>query len=75
MLVEYWLWRYEDPITGQVCTTAAHMTASEASALPQARRVAGSVLFREIEPDLELKSSRRFTSERRSKRATASHLR
>lgn len=51
MLVEFWRWRYEDPVTGYACQTAVHMTADEARVYPQARRIPGTLEFRELEID------------------------
>jgi len=67
MLVEYWLWRYEDPFTGATCKTATHMTASEAAALPRAQRIAGSVVFQDVEPDYSFKRLGRSPREKRAK--------
>jgi len=58
MLVEFWRWSYKDPITGYVCRTAVHMTADEARIYPQARRIRGTLEFRELEIDFEQCSSR-----------------
>jgi hypothetical protein len=51
MLVEFWRWRYKDPVTGVVCKTEAYLTADEASVYPRAQRVPGTLQFREIEVD------------------------
>ena len=52
MLVEYWRWRYRDPVTGQICRTTTQMTAGEASVYPEAQRIPGTLAFREIDdPD------------------------
>jgi len=58
MLVEFWRWSYKDPITGHVCWTAVHMTADEARSYPEARRIRGSLEFREFEIDFAQRSSR-----------------
>ena len=58
MLVEFWRWSYKDSITGHVCRTAVHMTADEARIYSQARRIRGTLEFREFEIDFEHRSSR-----------------
>ena len=45
MLVEYWRWRYKDPVTGQICRTTARMTADEAAPYPYARRIPGTLAY------------------------------
>ena len=50
-LVEYWRWRYRDSKTGRVCRTLFQLTEAEAQALPQAERIPGSMLLREVEAD------------------------
>ena len=50
-LVEYWRWRYRDSKTGRVCRTLFQLTEAEAQVLPQAERIAGSMLLREVEAD------------------------
>ena len=50
-LVEYWRWRYRDPTTGRVCRTLFQLTEAEARNLPQAERIPGSMLLREVEAD------------------------
>ena len=52
-LVEYWRWRYRDSKTGRVCRTLFQLTEAEAEAqaLPQAERIPGSMLLREVEAD------------------------
>ena len=50
-LVEYWRWRYRDPKTGRVCRTLFQLTEAEARKLPEAERIPGSMLLREVEAD------------------------
>jgi hypothetical protein len=49
--VEYWRWRYRDPKTGRICRTLFQLTESEAAELPQAERIEGSMLLREVDAD------------------------
>ena len=44
-LVEYWRWRYKDPVAGQICKTTARMTADEAAPYPYARRIPGTLAY------------------------------
>jgi len=50
-LVEYWRWRYRDSKTGRVCRTLFQLTEAEAQTLPEAERIPGSMLLREVEAD------------------------
>ena len=47
--VEMWQWRYRDPSTGRVCRTALRLTAEEAAAYPQAQRIEGSLVLRQVD--------------------------
>ena len=47
--IEYWRWRYRDPQTGRVCRTLFQLTAEEAADYPQAERIEGTLLLREVE--------------------------
>ena len=49
--VEYWRWRYRDPQTGRVCRTLFQLSEREAAALPEAERIEGSMLLREVDGD------------------------
>jgi hypothetical protein len=49
--VEYWRWRYRDPKTGRVCRTLFQLSESEAAKLPEAQRIEGSMLLREVDAD------------------------
>ncbi len=50
--VEYWRWRYRDPQTGRVCRTLFQFTENEAAnQWPQAERIEGSMLLREVDED------------------------
>ena len=46
-LIEYWRWRYKDPVAGQSCKTTALMTAHEAAPYPYARRIPGTLAYRD----------------------------
>ena len=61
MLVEYWLWRYTDPMSGTPHTTDKHMTADEiATKYPRAQRVPGSVVYRDVQSGRSFGRSRKF---------------
>jgi hypothetical protein len=47
--IEYWRWRYRDRKTGQVRRTLFQLTAQEAAEYPQAERIEGTLLLREVE--------------------------
>ena len=49
--VEYWRWRYRDPVTGRICRTLFQLSEKEAAKLPQAERIEGSMLLREVDAD------------------------
>ena len=49
--VEYWRWRYRDPQTGRICRTVVQLTADEAAKYPEAERIDGTMLLREVEED------------------------
>jgi hypothetical protein len=49
--VEYWRWRYRDPTTGRVCRTLFQLSEREAAKLPEAERIEGSMLLREVDAD------------------------
>ena len=49
--VEYWRWRYRDPKTGRICRTLFQLSEREAAELPQAQRIEGSMLLREVDAD------------------------
>jgi hypothetical protein len=50
-LVEYWRWRYRDPKTARICRTLFQLTEREASELPGAERIEGSMLLREMDDE------------------------
>lgn len=50
-LVEYWRWRYRDPQTGRICRTVFQLSEEEARELPEAERIEGSMLLREVDAD------------------------
>jgi len=47
--VEYWRWRYRDPQSGRICRTMFQLTAEEAAKYPEAERIPGSMLLRDVE--------------------------
>ena len=49
--VEYWRWRYRDPKTGRICRTLFQLSEQEAAELPEAERIEGSMLLREVDSD------------------------
>ena len=49
--VEFWRWRYRDPKTGRTCQTLFHLSEREAAELPQAQRIEGSMVLREVDGD------------------------
>lgn len=49
--VEYWRWRYRDAKTGRICRTLFQLTDREAADLPEAERIEGSMLLREVDDD------------------------
>ena len=49
--VEYWRWRYRDRKTGQIARTMFQMTAAEARRYPEAERIDGTMLLRDVEDD------------------------
>ena len=49
--VEYWRWRYRDPETGRICQTLSQISEREAAELPEAQRIEGSMLMREVADD------------------------
>lgn len=46
--MEYWRWRYTHPQTGRPCRTMFQFTAEEAQKLPNAERIPGTMLLRDI---------------------------
>ena len=49
--VEYWRWRYRNAKTGQINRTMFQMTAAEASRYPEAERIPGTMLLRDVDDD------------------------
>jgi hypothetical protein len=49
--VEYWQWRYRDAETGRICRTLFRLSEREAAELPEAERISGSMLLREVDED------------------------
>jgi len=46
--VEYWRWRYRDPQLGCIRRTNAVLTEQEAASYPEAERIEGSLVLREV---------------------------
>jgi len=46
MLVECWIWRYRDPLTGEARTTQRPMSADEVAAFSDVKRVHGTRTYR-----------------------------
>ncbi len=51
--MEYWRWRYRDLKTGRICRTVFQFTAEEASKYPEAERIEGTLLLRDVDDDDE----------------------
>jgi hypothetical protein len=52
--IEYWRWRYRDQQTGRICRTLFQMSADEAAIrYPQAERIDGTMLLREVDDDAD----------------------
>ena len=47
--VEYWRWRYRDPQLGCIRRTTAVLTEQEAASYPEAERIEGSMVLREVD--------------------------
>ena len=50
-LVECWRWRFRDPVSGRVCRTMYPISEEEARKYPQAERVPGTRILREVDVD------------------------
>ena len=50
-LVEFWRWRYRDRETGRISQTLFRLSEREASELPHAHRIEGSMLLCEVDAD------------------------
>jgi hypothetical protein len=48
-LVECWRWRFRDPASGRVCRTMYAISEEEARRFPQAERVPGTLILREVD--------------------------
>jgi len=53
-LVECWRWRFRDPASGRVCRTMYPISEQEARKFPQAERVPGTLILREVDEVEEL---------------------
>jgi hypothetical protein len=69
MLVECWLWRYRDPMTGEVRATLHPMSADEVAAFSDAKRVRGTKTYR-----WKMRSRLRRSQQRSGARRIASPL-
>ena len=50
--IEHWRWRYRDTGTGRVCRTMLACSADEAARLyPDAERIEGTMVLREVDDD------------------------
>jgi hypothetical protein len=47
--VEYWRWRYRDSESGRMCRTMYALSEAEAARLPQAERIPGTMILREVD--------------------------
>lgn len=52
-VVECWRWRFRDPASGRVCRTMYAISEEEARKLPNAERVPGTRILREVDDDLD----------------------
>ena len=48
---QYWQWRYRDSQSGQLCETTVQLTEEEATRLPEAERIEGSMSLVEMDLD------------------------
>ena len=48
-LVECWRWRFRDPASGRMCRTMYPISEEEARKFPQAERVPGTLIMREVD--------------------------
>ena len=48
-LVECWRWRFRDPGSGRMCRTMYAISEEEARKFPQAERVPGTLIMREVD--------------------------
>ena len=50
--IEHWRWRYRDTGTGRICRTMFACSAGEAARLyPDAERIEGTMVLREVDDD------------------------
>jgi hypothetical protein len=47
-LVECWRWRFRDPKSGRMCRTMYALSEEEARRFPEAERIPGTLLMREL---------------------------
>ena len=48
-LIECWRWRFRDPASGRVCRTMYALSEEEARKFPQAERLPGTLIMREVD--------------------------
>lgn len=48
-MIECWRWRYRDPSSGRVCRTMYAISEEEARKFPNAERVPGTLILREVD--------------------------
>ncbi|MGZ8259670.1 MAG: hypothetical protein ACXWUL_03855 [Caldimonas sp.] len=48
-LVECWRWRFRDPKSGRMCRTMYALREEEAKSLPEAQRIPGTLILREVD--------------------------
>ncbi|MEO6566516.1 MAG: hypothetical protein ABIO63_10840 [Casimicrobiaceae bacterium] len=49
--IEYWRWRYRDAKTGRICRTVFQLTVEEAAKYPDAERIPGTMLLRDLDDE------------------------
>ena len=47
--VECWRWRYRDKVSGRMCRTMYAISEEEARRFPEAERLPGTLILREVE--------------------------
>ncbi len=47
--IECWRWRFRDPGSGRVCRTMYALSEEEARKFPQAERIPGTLILREVD--------------------------
>ena len=63
--VEYWRWRYRNVETGRICRTMFPCSVEEAKRLyPDAERIEGTLILREVDDERPVKKSGFFRKAR-----------